>query len=451
MTTLGLEGLLQDMKRIHGAHTFGTVAHVGAGVIQLEGIGQNAKLGDQINLCARSGNRMGGEVISLSKENTIVQPDAGLDGVSLGDEALLDGPLEISPSDAWIGRIIDANGAALDGRYLPRGETPRSILGTPPNPTQRRPLGTRIETAMSIFNTILPIVRGQRLGLFAGSGVGKSSLLAHFASHMQADVIVIALIGERGRELRQFVETTLGKKGMARSVVVAATSDRSPLLRRRCALTAMSVAEHFRDQGKHVLFLADSITRFAESHREIAVSAGENPALRGFPASTTHLITSLCERAGPGVEGTGDITALFSVLVAASDMDEPVADMMRGVLDGHVVLDRAIAERGRYPAIDAVRSVSRSLPEAANERENALIATARRLLGSYDENALMIRAGLYSAGSDPLLDVAIKAFPELDNFIAALERIDSGNSFQRLEIILRKAGALEPKAANSLA
>lgn len=212
----------------------------------------------------------------------------------------------------------------------------------------------------------------------------------------------------------------------------------------------MSVAEHFRDQGKHVLFLADSITRLAEAHREIAVAAGESPALRGFPASTSHLIMSLCERAGPGIDGSGDITAVFSVLVAGSDMEEPIADMMRGVLDGHVVLDRAIAERGRYPAIDAVRSVSRSLPDAANEHENALLVTARRLLGSYDENALMIRAGLYSAGNDPLLDTAIKAYPELDAFIASLERLNSRNSFQRLELILRKAGAYDATSANSL-
>lgn len=451
MTTLGLEGLLHDLRRIQAAHSFGTVAQVGAGIIQLDGLAQIAKLGDQIDLCARSGEHLRGEIVSLSKETTIVQPDASLAGVSLGDEALLEGPLEISPSDAWIGRIVDANGAALDGRYLARGSKPRSILGAAPNPTKRRPLGERIETAMSIFNTLLPIVSGQRLGLFAGSGVGKSSLMGHFASHLEADVIVIALIGERGRELRHFVETTLGKKGMARTVIVAATSDQSPLLRRRCAFTAMSVAEHFRDQGKHVLLLADSITRLAEAHREIAVAAGESPALRGFPASTSHLIMSLCERAGPGVDECGDITALFSVLVAGSDMEEPIADMMRGVLDGHVVLDRAIAERGRYPAIDAVRSVSRSLPDAANERENMLIATARRLLGSYDESALMIRAGLYSAGGDPLLDIAVRAFPELDSFIATLERLDTKNSFQRLELILKKAGAMELMAPNSLA
>lgn len=446
MTTIGLEGLLQDMRHIHAAHTYGTVAHVGAGLIELDGLGKNARLGDQVNLCGRSGENLGGEIISLSNKKTIVQPDASLDGVSLGDEAMLDGPFQISPSDAWIGRIIDANGAPMDGRFLPRGGQSRSILGSAPNPAQRRGLGPRLETSMSVFNTLLPVVRGQRLGLFSGSGVGKSSLIAHFASHIQADVIVIALVGERGRELRHFVETTLGKKGMARTVIVAATSDQNPLLRRRCALTAMSVAEHFRDQGKHVLLLADSITRLAEAHREVAVSAGESPALRGFPASTSHLIMSLCERAGPGLEGCGDITAIFTVLVAGSDMEEPIADLMRGVLDGHVVLDRAIAERGRYPAIDATRSVSRSLPDAANEKENKLIAKARQLLGTYDENALMIRAGLYSTGSDPQLDIAIKAYPDLDTFIATLERIDAKNSFQRLELILRKAGALELNA-----
>ncbi|WP_085307890.1 FliI/YscN family ATPase [Planktotalea arctica] len=451
MTTLGLDGLLQDIRDIHAAKTFGTIIHVGAGLVHVGGIEKRAQVGDQVSLFASSGARMGGEVLSLSRNETIILPDAQLNGVSIGDEVLLDGPLRLAPCDHWIGRIIDASGRPMDGRYLPPGGGARSVQGNAPNPARRRALGTRLETSMSIFNTLLPVVRGQRLGLFSGSGVGKSSLLAHFAGHMQADVIVIALVGERGRELRNFVEKVLGPKGMARTVVIAATSDQSPLLRRRCALTAMTVAEHFRDQGKHVLLLADSITRFAEAHREIAVASGEAASLRGFPASTAHTIMSLCERAGPGLEGSGDITAIFSVLVAGSDMEEPIADMMRGVLDGHVVLDRAIAERGRYPAIDAVRSVSRSLPDAASEKENQLISTARRLLGSYDESALMIRAGLYSAGSDPVLDIAVKAYPELDRFIGAHERLDVYNSFQRLELILRKAGALEPSGPITLA
>jgi flagellum-specific ATP synthase len=230
--------------------------------------------------------------------------------------------------------------------------------------------------------------------------------------------VVIALIGERGRELREFTEKVLEPAGMARSVVVTATSDQSPLLRRRCAWAAMAVAEHFRDQGLQVLFLADSITRFAEAHREIALAAGEEASLRGFPPSVSHAIMSLAERAGPGPEGGGDITAVFTVLVAGSDMDEPVADILRGVLDGHVVMDRKIAERGRYPAIDLLRSVSRSLPDAATPDENQLISEARRLLGAWDRAEMMIQAGLYVKGSDPQVDTAITVWPKLDAFLA---------------------------------
>ena len=229
--------------------------------------------------------------------------------------------------------------------------------------------------------------------------------------------MVIAMIGERGRELREFVEKTLGPEGMKRAVIIAATSDRAPLIRRRCAWAAMAVAEHFRDQGRHVLLLADSITRFAEAHREIALAAGEPSSYRGFPPSVSKLIMALAERSGPGLEGTGDITGIFSVLVAGSDIEEPIADILRGTLDGHVVLDRAIAERGRFPAIDVVRSVSRSLPDAASAQEMAMITRARAALGAYAESELMIRAGLYAPGPDPALDEAVKLYPRLDGFV----------------------------------
>jgi flagellum-specific ATP synthase len=280
------------------------------------------------------------------------------------------------------------------------------------------------------------LVRGQRIGLFAGSGVGKSSLLGKFARGVTADVVVIALVGERGRELREFTERVLGPQGMARAVVVTATSDQSPLVRRRCMWTAMAVAEHFRDQGLHVLLLADSITRFAEAHREVALAAGEQGNLRGFPPSTSHTIMSLAERAGPGTDGSGDITAVFTVLVAGSDMDEPVADILRGVLDGHVVMDRAIAERGRFPAINLLRSVSRSLPDAANDAENALISEARRLLGAYERAEMMIQAGLYASGSDPVVDAAIKVWAALDGFMAEDGAAGIAHSFKRLEACL---------------
>ncbi|MGJ8618428.1 MAG: FliI/YscN family ATPase, partial [Sulfitobacter sp.] len=326
-----------------------------------------------------------------------------------------------------------------DGRPLLRGRVARPLRTPPPQANERRALGPRLGTGMAVTNTFLPIVRGQRVGLFAGSGVGKSSLLGHLAKHMEADVVVIAMIGERGREVRHFIDEVMGAEGLKRTVVVAATSDQSPLKRRRCAWSAMAIAEHFRDQGKSVLFLADSITRFAEAHREIAVAAGEAPVLRGYPPSTSHLIMSLCERAGTGAGPQGNITALFSVLVAGSDMDEPIADILRGVLDGHVVLDRSIAERGRYPAIDVLRSVSRSLPRAASDAENALLTQARKMLGVYDRNAMMIRAGLYTHGSDPEVDQAVALWPELDGFLGKVETLGCEHSYQQLELILRRA------------
>ena len=251
---------------------------------------------------------------------------------------------------------------------------------------------------------------------------------------------MIALIGERGREVNEFLNRTLGPEGMARSVIVAATSDQPAMLRRRCTPAAMCVAEHFRDQGKQVLFLADSITRLAEAHRETALAGGETPALRGFPPSVTPLITGLTERAGPGRAGQGAITSVFTVLVAGSDMDEPIADILRGVLDGHIVLSRDIAERGRFPAIDVGRSVSRALPEAASAEENRLISEARQLLGAYERSEVMVRAGLYSEGADPLLDQAVRAWPELDQFFASAETQGIANSFDKLRLILRRAG-----------
>ncbi|MEH6774667.1 MAG: flagellum-specific ATP synthase FliI, partial [Cereibacter changlensis] len=239
--------------------------------------------------------------------------------------------------------------------------------------------------------------------------------------------------------LRDFTEKILGPDGMSRACVVTATSDQSPLIRRRCAWAAMAVAEHFRDQGLHVLLLIDSITRFAEAHREVALAGGEQGNMRGFPPSTAHTIMSLAERAGPGPEGSGDITAVFTVLVAGSDMEEPVADILRGVLDGHVVMDRKIAERGRFPAIDLLRSVSRSLPEAASPAENLQIVAARRLLGAYDRAELMIQAGLYAKGSDPQVDAAIRVWPALDAFLAEDAPDGIVGSFRRLAACLGNA------------
>lgn len=444
MTGKTLTALTFEIAGMRRVSHIGRISAIQSHLLGITGLSRVATIGDRIEVARQGAAALGGEVLQLDGDLANVMPDGPPDGISIGDRARIIESGCLRPCDGWIGRIVDPFGHPMDGRPLPKGDTGLSLRADPPPAACRRGFGPRLETGLAAFNTFLPVVRGQRIGLFAGSGVGKSSLLATLGRNMEADVVVFALIGERGRELRHFIETGLGGGGMARSVVVAATSDQSPLARRRCAWTAMAVAEHFRDRGKHVLLMFDSITRFAEAHREVASASGELPALRGFPASTSHMIMSLCERAGPGAGEAGDITALFSVLVAGSDLEEPVSDILRGVLDGHVVLDRQIAERGRYPAIDLLRSVSRSLPQAANEAENQVIGRGRALLGAYARSETMVRAGLYSEGSDPELDQAIRVWTELDAFLAEEEPVSAQNSFDRLGLILRRAGQTRP-------
>ncbi len=445
------ENLFAQMtKAISGLshiHHVGRVLGVATGTVQVGGVNAVVRLGDRAQIHAGS-ERMTAEVVRLDPRGAHLLIEGTAEGISIGDRVVFAPPPKFAPDDSWVGRVIDPDGKPLDGRPLLPGVAPRALRAAPPAPHQRRAMGARLETGLAVFNTLLPLVQGQRIGLFAGSGVGKSSLLADLARGVVADVIVIALVGERGRELRHFVEDVLGPEGMQRSVVVAATSDRAPQVRRNCAWAAMSVAEHFRDKGQQVLLLVDSVTRFCEAHREVAVAAGENANLRGYPASTSLAIASLCERAGPGTGTAGDITAVFSVLVAGSDMDEPVADMLRGVLDGHVVLDREIAERGRFPAINVLRSVSRSLPDAATPQENAMIAQARAYLGAYDRAELMIQSGLYSSGSDPAIDAAIACAPSLDAFLTIKDTRGTLAHFAKLRQAM--AGSSSPMKTEEL-
>jgi flagellum-specific ATP synthase len=429
------DGLLAELSRVAPTAAVGRVVAVAPGRLTVAGLSDLAALGDRVEVSARDG-ALPAEVVALGADGALVLPDGPLDGVALGQAVELRGPARIAPCDAWLGRLVDPFGRPLDGRPLFPGAVPRPLRAAPPPPARRKPMAERLGTGMAVFDTLLPLVRGQRIGLFAGSGVGKSTLLSTFVRGVTADVVVIALIGERGREVGEFAARILAGPGAARSVIVAATSDQPPTVRRRCAWAAMAVAESFRDQGLHVLLVADSVTRFAEAHREVATAAGEGGTLRGYPPSTAHAIMSLAERAGPGALGSGDITAVFSVLVAGSDMEEPVADILRGVLDGHVVMDRRIAERGRFPAVDLLRSVSRSLPAAATAEENALIAAARRHLGAWDRAEMMVQAGLYAKGSDPAVDAAIRLFPALDAFLAE-ESPDVAASFQRLSACLQ--------------
>ncbi|WP_439137023.1 FliI/YscN family ATPase [Roseicyclus sp.] len=399
---------------ISPARHVGRVAALGRDHVVVTGLGHVAALGDRMRL----GDSLMAEVLRIDPEGCTVMPEGSGDGLRLGLPATHLGPATIAPHASWLGRVIDPDGQPMDGRPLFPGLVSYPLEASPPHPADRRGLGARLATGLAVFDTILPIVRGQRVGLFAGSGVGKSRLIAQLAQNMVADVVVIGLIGERGREVRDFVADTLGPEGLARSVVVAASSDRPALTRARAALTMMAVAEYFRDQGRHVLVLADSITRFAEAQREVAAAAGEAFGPNGFPASMAQRVMALAERAGPGAAGQGDITAVLAVLVAGSDMEGPLADVMRGVLDGHVLLSREIAERGRYPAIDVLRSVSRALPAAATADENRVIARARQLMGAYDRAELMVQSGLYVAGHDALTDRAIAAWPGLDSFVS---------------------------------
>ena len=399
----------------------GRVTGVTGSSVQIGGLIAALRQGDRVDIMARGGV-VRADIVRLDDRTGHALIDGPSEGIAINDAVHLRRKPRFAPDDSWIGRVIDPDGQPLDGRALLPGVRSAELQNPPPPAHQRRALGPRLETGLAVMNTLLPLVQGQRVGLFAGSGVGKSSLLADLARGVRADVIVIALVGERGREVRHFTEHVLGPEGMRRTIVVAATSDRAPQVRRRCAWAATAVAEHFRDQGLQVLLLVDSVTRYCEAHREIAVVAGEQANLRGYPPSTAGAIAALCERAGPGTGDMGDITAVYTVLVAGSDMDEPVADMLRGVLDGHIVLDRAIAERGRFPAIDVLRSVSRSLPEAADRVENALIMEARKRFAAYDQAALMIQAGLYEAGSDESIDAAIACRESLEQFLTIKDR-----------------------------
>lgn len=425
-----------------GAVVYGQVKSVNSVSAVVDGLRPFARLGDVVCLeCLGEGEALA-EIVSIEGDDCVVVGYENLDGFGASGRAVLKpGERFIFPHDGWLGRTINPFAESLDGDRLTFGSKRYALNSKAPLAIHRRFLGERVRTGYCVFDTILPICRGQRIGVFAGSGVGKSILLGELINRIECDVAVVALIGERGREVRTFVDQTMSEHGRARSTVVVATSDQSPLAKKRAATVAMSTAEKFRDDGKHVLLVFDSLTRFAEAHRETAVIAGEKSESGAFPPSTTREIAALVERAGPGPEGSGDITAIFSVLVAGSDFEEPLSDIVRGLLDGHIVLDRKHAERGRFPAIDVLKSVSRALPNAANKEENALIAQTRNIFRTYEDSELMIRAGLYEDGSDPLIDRAVRVWPLLDRFVAESYgegMRDEQYAFRRLTEIMQK-------------
>jgi len=352
---------------------------------------------------------------------------------------LADAQAVIMPTMSWLGRVINALGEPIDSKgLLPHGDDPRFVRNPPPPAHTRQRVGGKLNLGIRSVNAFTTICQGQRMGIFAGSGVGKSTLMSMAARYTSADVSVIGLIGERGREVQEFILDDLGAEGLARSVVVVATSDEAPLMRRQAAFLTLAIAEYFRDQGKQVLCLMDSITRFAMAQREIGLAAGEPPTTKGYPPTVFSELPKLLERAGPGEHGKGNITGLFTVLVDGDDHNEPIADAARGILDGHIVLDRAIAERGRFPAVNILRSISRTMPGCNDAQENALVSCARRHLAAYENMAEMIRLGAYRRGSNAEVDEAMNFYAPLEEFLrqGKEESVDFPETYARLAQIL---------------
>jgi flagellum-specific ATP synthase len=398
----------------------GSVAGLGGLGVTLEGFGPLAAIGDRVRLEAPNGVAVLAEIAAFRDGRAEAIAMGPLAGLSDGVRAVLAPRPALAVSDSWLGRVLDPMGQPMDGRLAPApGARPRVTHAPAPPAGQRARLGPRMALGVRALDLFTPVRHGQRLGLFAASGVGKSTLMAMLAGGVEAEVIVFALVGERGRELREFIEDDLGPERLARSVVICATSDMAAPMRREAAYAAMTVAEHFRDQGRQVLLLMDSVTRFALALREIGLAVREPPATRGFPPSVFTELPRLLERAGPGPEGCGGaITALFTVLVEGDDHDEPIADAVRGILDGHVVLDRRIAEAGRYPPIDVLRSLSRTAPAVLDPEERPLVAEARRLLSTYAEVKDLVRLGAYRTGHDSLSDEAVRLAPAIEAVLA---------------------------------
>ena len=405
----------------------GCVRAVGPLGVEIAGLTHHLSVGDRVWVAGRDQGRMLAEVVAASPRGLTAAPFGETLGLGAGAAAQAAQPpragqgqgASLAACDAWLGRVIDPLGRPADGgKPLPLGKRPRPVRAGPPPAISRARLGAPIDLGVRVLNCFTTCRTGQRLGLFAGSGVGKSTLLSMLARHTAADVIVLALVGERGREVREFIEDDLGPDGLARSVVVVATSDAPPLLRREAAYAAMTVAEHFRDEGRSVLLLMDSVTRFCLALREIGLAAGEPPATRGYPPSVFAELPRLLERAGPGPvrpDGTaGQITALFTVLVEGDDHDEPVADAVRGILDGHVVLDRRIGEGGRYPAVDVARSLSRAAAGCLSPAQTGLVRQARAMLALHADMADMVRLGAVKPGADAALDAALQAVPRIE-------------------------------------
>ncbi len=386
--------------------------------LTMEAEGCAVPVGGRCDVVTIDGRRVETEVVGFSGERTYLMPIGEMRGIGPRARVIpMDSSRGVRVGDGLLGRILDGQGRPIDdGPPVQAGST-TPLYGKPINPLKRRPITEPLDVGVRSINAALSIGRGQRMGLFAGSGVGKSMLLGMMTRYTNADVVVVGLIGERGREVKEFVETTLGEDGMRRAVVVATPADDTPLMRMHGAWLSAAIAEYFRDQGLNVLLLMDSLTRFAQAQREIALAIGEPPATKGYPPSVFAKLPQLVERAGNGDEGGGSITGLYTVLAEGDDQNDPIVDAARAILDGHIVLSRELADSGIYPAVDVEASVSRAMHAITTEEHRDWITRFRRIYSTYQRHRDLIAVGAYEAGSDPAVDRAIAIWPAIEDFL----------------------------------
>ncbi len=440
-----MQNLIAAVRRVEPLVVSGRVAAVNGLLIEARGGLTRLSVGARVDIARRAAPPLPAEVVGFRDTRALLMPFGPVEGVAPGAEFTISPEgASVRPTTGWLGRIVNAFGEPIDGKGpLPQGPAPYPLRAAPPSAHARARVGERLELGVRAMDVFTTVCRGQRMGVFAGSGVGKSVLLSMLARDAACDAVVVGLIGERGREVREFIEETLGESGLARAVVVVATSDEPALTRRQAAFLTLAVAEALRDQDQEVLCLMDSVTRFAMAQREIGLAAGEPPTTKGYTPTVFSELPKLLERAGPGPirpDGTaaGSITALFTVLVDGGDHDEPIADAVRGILDGHVVMERSIAERGRFPAINVLKSISRTTPGCWAPHERETVTAARKLMAAYADMEELIRIGAYRAGSDPVIDRAVALNPEIEAFLAQNrdETTPMEEAFDRLAAVL---------------
>ncbi|WP_044895592.1 flagellar protein export ATPase FliI [Bacillus alveayuensis] len=422
---MNVDDIIRHIENIDSFKRYGKIKKVVG--LTVESKGPDCSIGDLCYIHLHHNEKVAAEVVGFKEENILLMPFTKVQRISPGSIVEATGkPLTIKAGKSLIGHVLDALGNPLDGSPMPKGLSKVLSENDPPNPLTKPPITEPMAVGIRAIDGLLTIGKGQRVGIFAGSGVGKSTLLGMIAKHAATDINIIALIGERGREVREFVERDLGEEGLKKSIVVAATSDQSALMRIKAAYTATAIAEYFRDKGFNVMFMMDSVTRVAMAQREIGLAIGEPPTTKGYPPSVFALLPKMLERTGTNANGS--ITAFYTVLVDGDDFNEPIADTVRGILDGHIVLDRTLANKGQYPAINVIKSVSRLMNQIVSEKHRKIANEVREILSTYMEAEDLINIGAYKRGSSQKIDLAIRLYPKILSYLQ--QDIDEKDSLE---------------------